>query len=532
MEPNLSKRQFSHHNPLTLAHDSDDQQQLTEEQQYLEQDIDSSHLTRRQKGIGQVRVAYDSDSSDDGETRRQQELISRRRKERKVQASGKPGNEDEDDDDDMFSDYDDKQDDDVGNEDLREAEEQLKAKKVEFLDLDEFEKEMEKDDSELNLNISLPKESSSLFDKITRKVEEDGEDEDAEEVTESNVDIDYFVHPELEFNSEDNQSGEEEMDVDADLESGSLEKRSRKPKPKQQPKLERFNLRDDMEEGRFDADGNFIRTAEDENAHQDAWLDDVSKKDILKARKAHLLREQEDLQKENTGVVSIKGDGQNEVVSKPLIPTSEFLERLVETLDVCETPLEALQKLQKEQQAEKKKKKQREKEERQAKREKTKGGVINSDSTDEDKAKEAAKAKERQQQVEEITECSESLMQRGFPDVYNMMREELQKQYQKETGQSYSLKRKRDLIDDLDDLDDLDEEDVDDNKPTLEEPQNTLPNTKQWEFKWTGSDEVHGPYDSETMRNWIRDEYFDERVKVRASGSSDPFISYDFVTYD
>lgn len=96
--------------------------------------------------------------------------------------------------------------------------------------------------------------------------------------------------------------------------------------------------------------------------------------------------------------------------------------------------------------------------------------MINSDSTDEDKAKEAAKAKERQQQVEEITECSESLMQRGFPDVYNMMREELQKQYQKETGQSYSLKRKRDLIDDLDDLDDLDEEDVDDNKPTLKSP--------------------------------------------------------------
>lgn len=69
--------------------------------------------------------------------------------------------------------------------------------------------------------------------------------------------------------------------------------------------------------------------------------------------------------------MSIKGDGQNEVVSKPLIPTSEFLERLVETLDVCETPLEALQNC-KRTASRKEKKKQREKEERQAKREKTK----------------------------------------------------------------------------------------------------------------------------------------------------------------
>lgn len=488
------------------------------DQDRFEQDIDTSHMSRRQKGIGQVRLDYDSDSSDDGQTRRERDLISKRQKERRHQKMSNKSMDD--DDDDMFSGSDeDKEEVDEENDELQQAKEALERKgKVELLDMENFERELEQAEEEPQLkdrtglqpseaNMATEQEpKSSLFSRMTGKeLHEDKEDEAEEEVTATNVDIDYFVHPELDYD-------DDRMDID--------DSHPRKPKPKQEPKLEGFNLRDDMEEGKFDVDGNFIRNAADENAHQDLWLSGVSKMDIIKARNAHLRRQQEDEAKEIASLGRTNGDAKG---NKTLLPTSDFLSRLIDILDVCETPLEALQKLQKESLAEKKKRQQELKNKRLAKRKKQ-NAVSESNGQEnggiDEENDQAAKALQRHNTIETITECADTLMRRGLQNVYDLMREELQKQYQKETGTPYSLKRKREN-------EDSKEEDA------LRVSQKTQSSTKEWEFKWQGDDQVHGPYDSETMRNWIRDSYFEETpAKVRLSGSDNPFVSYDFVTFD
>ena len=52
------------------------------------------------------------------------------------------------------------------------------------------------------------------------------------------------------------------------------------------PKLDAFNMKNEQEEGRFDAQGNFVRKAADPDAVHDSWLEGVSKKDMKKAKEA------------------------------------------------------------------------------------------------------------------------------------------------------------------------------------------------------------------------------------------------------
>ena len=49
--------------------------------------------------------------------------------------------------------------------------------------------------------------------------------------------------------------------------------------------IEPFNLRQDREEGSFDSDGNYVRKI-DEEADQDCWMSNLTRADIIKARKA------------------------------------------------------------------------------------------------------------------------------------------------------------------------------------------------------------------------------------------------------
>ncbi|KAJ2320639.1 hypothetical protein IWW52_001244 [Coemansia sp. RSA 2704] len=57
-------------------------------------------------------------------------------------------------------------------------------------------------------------------------------------------------------------------------------------------KIEAFNMRDDLEEGTFDASGTFVWNKKDPQAYQDEWLADVSGSAIQQARESKLKREQ------------------------------------------------------------------------------------------------------------------------------------------------------------------------------------------------------------------------------------------------
>jgi CD2 antigen cytoplasmic tail-binding protein 2 len=77
--------------------------------------------------------------------------------------------------------------------------------------------------------------------------------------------------------------------------------------------------------------------------------------------------------------------------------------------------------------------------------------------------------------------------------------------YQQETGDIYKgLKRKR--------------------SPSLDSLAKN--DSTEWEFKWEGSDEIHGPYPQDHMVDWALNEFFDERMLYRKVGSME-FLQYN-----
>ncbi|CAG8514943.1 12958_t:CDS:1 [Racocetra persica] len=65
-----------------------------------------------------------------------------------------------------------------------------------------------------------------------------------------------------------------------------------------EPVIEAFNMKAELEEGKFDEAGNYIRNKKDPEAFHDNWLQGISRKDIEKARIAHEKQEKERLLKE------------------------------------------------------------------------------------------------------------------------------------------------------------------------------------------------------------------------------------------
>ncbi|KAI8339433.1 hypothetical protein BC941DRAFT_420473 [Chlamydoabsidia padenii] len=63
-------------------------------------------------------------------------------------------------------------------------------------------------------------------------------------------------------------------------------------------KLTAFNMKQEMEEGNFDAQGNYTRKDKDPEAFHDKWMEGISKKDMDKARQAQLVRDQQEQVKE------------------------------------------------------------------------------------------------------------------------------------------------------------------------------------------------------------------------------------------
>ncbi|KAH3660168.1 hypothetical protein OGAPHI_007373 [Ogataea philodendri] len=105
----------------------------------------------------------------------------------------------------------------------------------------------------------------------TRKVKTDVYGSDSESETESGKTMDMAKF-------------EEELEV----ESGS---ESEDGKSSEGVKIEAFNLKQEMDEGVFDENGNYVR--KEEVSEDEEWLDDVNKEDIKKAQLAQAQQEAE-----------------------------------------------------------------------------------------------------------------------------------------------------------------------------------------------------------------------------------------------
>ncbi|KAI8059847.1 hypothetical protein BC940DRAFT_313096 [Gongronella butleri] len=59
-----------------------------------------------------------------------------------------------------------------------------------------------------------------------------------------------------------------------------------------------FHMRQEMEEGSFDQQGNYVRNSKDPQAFHDQWMAGISKKDMAKAKEAQRKKNQEEADKE------------------------------------------------------------------------------------------------------------------------------------------------------------------------------------------------------------------------------------------
>ena len=125
----------------------------------------------------------------------------------------------------------------------------------------------------------------------------------------------------------DNDEGEEDEPEDED-------DAERRKKAGMGFEMSAFNMREEMEEGKFSADGTYVRSF-DPHAVHDRWMDDVDEKEMKRARKHH--KAQERLQKERQRA--------EERELEQLGGKDQVEMQLVAKLKKGETVLEALQRL-------------------------------------------------------------------------------------------------------------------------------------------------------------------------------------------
>ncbi|OAA70452.1 GYF domain protein [Cordyceps fumosorosea ARSEF 2679] len=420
-----SRVKFDVRNPSTLAPDA------REDDAILDADvIGASASTKR----GAVNLdGYDSDSDNDTFNARAES-----RKKGKVDINEQLDNydnkaphggplaakNDDDDDDDMFAaaDGEDREDDDDGPEASS-----TKKKKVQFMEANEIEGQDQKSKSGGTIHL------------------DDDESSDAESEKELRA---------------------QEEDVDEEVGAGGLKRNA--------PKVEAFNLNDEMEEGRFDDQGNYVRKAGDPDAVHDNWLNGLSKKDMKKAAEAHEKRQSEarKLRLEDDGLLS-----------------SDLLKTLIIHLERAETPLEALARLGKGQKKTKKIP--------QWKLKKMKKGMdVDQEAEQPDTEQLRIKAA-----IDAITEAADKLLSRGLEEVYDQEREMLVREYRKDSGEDWV------------------EPSTTEGAAVASAPDSV----GKWEFRWVdGRDDgsTQGPFDGPTMKAWQDAGYFGQGIEFRPAGGS------------
>ncbi|KAK6534321.1 hypothetical protein TWF281_005647 [Arthrobotrys megalospora] len=302
-----------------------------------------------------------------------------------------------------------------------------------------------------------------------------GGDGDDQRPAKKKKDVRFLDIKEIEGQEErsDNDSGEDEEDLDdeeVDEEVGAGGKK------KNAPKMDGFNMKAEMEEGRFDDQGNFVRRAVDPDAVHDTWLEGVSKKEMKKAKESRDKRDQEAKQRRREEDELITGD---------------LISDLVLCLERGETALEALARLNTGKKAAKPKKSWQKK----------KGRDMDIDGTN-GKEPEDPKEKERKEQIEKITTAADRLLSRGFNEIYDEPREFLTRLYKKETDEDW----------------------VEPTRETEAEADGPGEPVDEWEYKWSdgqGDGQIHGPYGGTEMKAWKEAGYFQEGVVFRRKGESE-----------
>ncbi|EFW98589.1 gyf domain containing protein [Grosmannia clavigera kw1407] len=296
----------------------------------------------------------------------------------------------------------------------------------------------------------------------------------------------------------DDESSSDEEDIAQEiLEEGVDEEVGPGGLKKHAPKIEAFNMKQEQEDGAFDEAGNYIRKAADPDAVHDSWLEGVSKKQMKKAASAHQRRE---------------ADVRQQRREDDSILTADLIAALIMRLNRTETSLEALARLGRGLHKTKAKKIPKWKLKRQAGSAST--GATESMDVDKDKAPEDPEQAKAKAAIDAITEAADRLLNREFPDIYDMERERLVREYRAESGEPWVEPPQPSSL----------AADADDSINVEAAESSNSNNNNSWEYRWTdGRDggKIQGPYDGPTMKAWQEAGYFVGDIEFRPAGRAD-----------
>ena len=423
------KPRFDTRNPSALVPDAPEEDVV----------LDADEIGKRGQQTKRNAVnidGYESDSSNEGFDARAEA------KAKQAKASNGAAKSKDEEEGDMFADLED----DYADGDENEDKDGKKKKNVKFVDVDEIE-------GQVGGSKSGGHVSANLFLHQSGNREAEAE---AESSSESDV-------------GDEARAGID-SDMDEELGAGS--------KKQHAPKLEAFNLKAEKEEGGFDEQLNYVRKAADPDAVHDTWLEDVSKKDMKRAREAQDKQDQERRQR------ALEDDS---------VLTSDLLRKLIPRLEVGETILEALARLGRS------KDKKRAKWQTKSRNRRTQDMDLDSSPPATIKQDDPAETK-RRATVEEITGAADQMLTRGHMEIYDTDRELLVRLYGRETGEAWVDAPKESSADEEE--------------------------SRRWEYRWSdardGGGGVHGPFDSATMVAWNTAGYFGEGVEFRVVGEGPP----------
>lgn len=476
------KPRFDIRNPSTLAPDAPEDDEVL--------GLDEIGKGGQQTKRGAVNLdGYGSDSSNEGFDARA---------ERKAEAARKSGKQHDpsaqEEQNDMFADLEEDLKDGDEDEEL-DREGKRKAKNVRFLEENEIEGQVE--DSRGGGHVSADFASRARKGKERAKADVSSSESEAE-------------------------GGQTDDDgVDEEVGAGGKKVRA--------PKLSAFNMKEELEEGRFDTEGNFVRKAIDPDAVHDAWLEGVTKKEQKRAREAEQKRAEEQRQR---------------ILADDQVLTSDALATLISRTERGETALEALARLGREIEKSRPKRQIRRKGRRREPNqaggddEHDDGGDGAMDVDTNSQADPQAQAQQRRRDdLDAITGAADLLLTRGQANIYDDTREALTRQYRREKGDEWVEPTRRD--------------DASPPSPPHSDAANghggaaTALSTDagpftassagagagaeagpaKWEYRWVDArdgGQVHGPYEGPTMASWLAAGFFQAGVvEVRSHQSHD-----------
>ncbi|KRX52441.1 CD2 antigen cytoplasmic tail-binding protein 2 [Trichinella sp. T9] len=257
-------------------------------------------------------------------------------------------------------------------------------------------------------------------------------------------------------------------------------------------KITPFNMLEEMDEGHFDSEGNFIFNRNSEDL-KDAWLDNIDWGKVKKDA-GHLWDTEEQ-------AYNLQADGAGDSASPTPVDRMEIFANILEFMKPGETVTRTLKRL---------------------------GGNKSSIESRQrrwkmkkncDEASTSATVSQDEQNVIKLTELVNLLVSDGLFEVYGYTYEKFN--FELKSNQNLKNQEDESKSSTLDMFsEDVDESQLYKNEIAAKRARKSVSEDDtgvQWEFKWTDDESapVYGPHSTQQMLNWTKDGYFKNGVMVR-----------------